>query len=541
MDRRRFLEQTAALAAFTASGGALAQQAGTPVEKRYILTSTAQFDPARPEIARMVAQACKSIGWEVEANPIDYNQGIQKVMMEHDFDMFVVNLPGTAIRIDPDFFVRGVHYSGEHRRGGFNWMGFKNERIDALAVAQSRLMNINERKKAVLEAQELIDKEQPGAPLVYAQMTMAHRSDRLTGLVPQLGEGIGGFWSDIKMRVAGDGYSRTGSNTDIKHLNPIAVTDSTEFTELAMIYDRLFRIGPEGEPVPWAASRLNVVDDTTLDVTIRPGMSWHDGKPVTADDVKFTFDYHKKWKAPFFLTALNNLVSVEISGSDTVRIRLDNPSAPFVANVMAVMFIIPKHIWEEIPEKAGVDDPLKFANDKPIGSGPFKFDHWKRGSELKVSAFGEHFNPPNCAGILRIVYGSQDALAAAIEKGECDRSRYILAPALVDRLKTTRNVVAQGYASHGLYHLGYNNKIKPFSDPAFRQALNHIIPRRAIADLVMLGYADPAASVISPVNKFWHNPAVKVANEDAKRARELLATAGYKWDARGRLLYPSWP
>jgi peptide/nickel transport system substrate-binding protein len=538
MKRRDFLKTAGAFAATTASGIAYAQQSGTPIEKRYILTSTAQFDPARPEIARLVVQACKLIGWEVEANPIDYNQGIQKVIMEHDFEMFVVNLPGTAIRIDPDFFIRGIHHSGEYKRGGFNWTGYKNAGVDELATAQSRIMNINERKRPVFEAQEIIFNDQPGSVLAYSQMTMAHRSDKLKGMVPQLGEGIGGFWSDINMEVGGDGYSRTGSNVDIKHLNPIAVVDSTEFTEISMIYDRLFRIGTDGKPVPWAASAMKIIDDNTLEVTIRTGMRWHDGQPVTAEDVKFSFDYHKKWKAPFFLAALNNVVSVEVTSSDAVRIRLESPSAPFVSNVMAAMFLIPKHIWEGVTEKANVDDPLKFANDNPIGSGPFKLDYWRRGSELKVSAFREHFSPPKCAGMIRIVYGSQDALAAAIEKGECDRSRYILSPALVDRLRSVKNVVAKGYPSHGLYHLSYNTMIKPFDDPAFRQALNLILPRQMISDLVLLGYADPGASIISPVNEFWHNPAVKVPTEDAKQARQMLSQAGYAWNTEGKLLYP---
>lgn len=541
MDRRYFIKGAAAVAATAASGIAHAQQAGTPLEKRSILTCTAQFDPARPEIARLVAQACKSIGWEVEANPIDYNQGIQKVIMEHDYEMFVVNLTGTAIRIDPDFFIRGVHYSGEYKPGGNNWMGYKNDRMDELSIAQSRMMNIDERKKLVFEAQEIAFNDQPATVLAYPQITMAHRSDKLKGLVPQLGEGIGGFWSDINMEAAGDGLSRTGSNTDVKHLNPLAVVDTIEFAELAIIYDRLFRIGPDGKPVPWAASAMNVVDNNTIDLTIRSGMRWHDGKPVTVEDVKFSFDYHKKWKAPFFLTALDNVDAVELPGADTVRIRLKDPSAPFVSNVLAAMSIIPKHVWEGIPESANIDDPLKLPNDQPVGSGPFKVEYWRRGSELRFSAFSEHFNPPKCAGMIRIVYGSQDALAAAIEKGECDRTRYILSAALVDRLKSVKGVIAKGYPSHGLYQLSYNDKIKPFDDPAFRRALNHVMPRKLISELVLLGYADPGASVISPVNEFWHNSAIEVPTEDIKKARDLLAAAGYGWNAQGKLLYPHGP
>jgi peptide/nickel transport system substrate-binding protein len=536
MDRRGFITSAAALAAASAGGLVRAQPRHAAVAGRSILTCTAQFDPARPEIARLVAQACKSLGWDVQANPMDYNEGIQKVIMQHDFEMFLVFLPGTSIRIDPDFFIRGVHDSAEDKRGGFNWMGYHSAQLDTLATAQARLMKAGERRKPVVDAQSVIFADQPGTVLAYSQMTMAHRADKLSGLVPQLGEGIGGFWSDINMKVTGDGYSRSGANADVKHLNPVAVADSTEFAELSILYDRLLRLDPDGKPVPWAASAVKLVDDRTIELTLRPGMRWHDGKPVTADDVKFSFDYHKQWKAPFFLTALNNVSSVDLPNASTVRIKLDNPSAPFFSNVLATMFIIPRHVWEGIAAKG---DPLRYANEQPVGSGPFKFDYWRRGTELKMSAFKAHFNAPKCAGIIRIVYGSQDALATAIANGECDRTRYILTPALVDRLKTVKNVVAKGYPSHGLYHLAYNNRIKPFDDPAFRQALNYVMPRQMISQLVLLGYADPGASIISPTNAAWHNPSVTVPPESVKTARALLAKAGYGWDGQGRLLSPA--
>lgn len=539
MGRREFVKGVAALTSAAAISGIVrAQQVGAGVEKRSILTCTAQLDPARPEIARLVALACKSLGWEVESSQMDYNASINKVVMQHDFEMFLMYFAGVALRIDPQFFIHSMHHSAENKSGGVNWMGYRSDRLDALATLQGRSMDGEKRRKQAFEAQEIIFQDQPGTVLAYPQIMMAHRSDRLKGLVPQSGEGIGSFWSDINMEVTGDGYSRTGINVDIKHLNPIASNDGLEFTELSMIYDRLFRIGPDGKPVPWAATAIKMVDGQTLDLTLRQGMRWHDGRSVTTEDVKFSFDYLKKWKAPFFLAALNNVNAVSLPGANTVRLKLENPTAAFVSNVLAAMFIIPKHIWQDIPGKAGADDPLKIQNDKPIGSGPFRFDHWRRGSEMKVSAFREHFNPPKCAGIIRIVYGSHDAIAAAIERGECDRSRYLLSPALVDRLKNVNNVVAKGYPSHGIYHLAYNNRIKPFSDPAFRQALNYAMPRQTIRDLVLLGHADPGASVIAPANALWHNPAIKPPAEDVRKARDLLARAGYSWNAQGRLLYP---
>ncbi len=131
--------------------------------------------------------------------------------------------------------------------------------------------------------------------------------------------------------------------------------------------------------------------------------------------------------------------------------------------------MIPKHIWQDIPEKVNLDDPLKFPNEKPIGSGPFKLDYWDQGREYKATAFKEHFSPPKCAGIIGIVYGSHDAIAAAIEKGECDRTRYILKPSLLLDLQKVKNVVAKGYPNHGFYTLTYHTRRPPLDRPGLPQ------------------------------------------------------------------------
>jgi peptide/nickel transport system substrate-binding protein len=541
MDRRQFLLGSAAatVAGMGAAGAQSTHAPGAIVDKRALITSNAQFDPARPEIARLISQACQSLGWQCDANPMDYNQGIQKVVMEHDFEMFLVILAGQPIRIDPQVFIHGLHHSSEIRRGAFNWAGYKNPRVDQLAEEQSQILDLEARRKPVFEAQRLIFEDQPGTVIAYPQFTQAHRSDKIRGLVPQLGEGIGSFWTDLSMEVTWpDGYSRTGANTDVKFLNPLAANDVVEFAEIGAIYDRLYRIDPSGKPIPWAATGLTIVDPTTIDVALRSGMKWHDGQPVTAEDVKFSFDYQKQWKAPFFAASLNNIESVTITGASAIRIKMARPFAPIISNLLAGLFLIPKHVWEKIPG-GNIEDPLKFANENPIGSGPFRFEYWRRGAELKLGAFKEHFAPPKSAGFLRIVYGSHDATAAAIERGDCDRTRYILSASHVDQLKKARNVDARGYPTHGFYHLAYNNRIAPFNIPAFRQALNHVMPRQSTSELVMLGYAEPGGSVISPANAFWHNPEIKAPAEDVKKARDILAAAKFTWDSQGRLRYPT--
>jgi len=217
---------------------------------------------------------------------------------------------------------------------------------------------------------------------------------------------------------------------------------------------------------------------------------------------------------------------------------LSEPHAPLMNNFFAQIFILPRHIWQDIPEKAQVDDVLNFANENPVGSGPFRFDYWDRGKELKVSANADHFQPPKCAGIIRITYGSHDAMAAAIEAGECDRTRYILKPALVQDLDKIAGVAGRGYASHGMYGFMFNHLRGPLQDRAFREAIDLLIPRDVIRDVVMAGFATNGGSVIAPANEFWHNPAVAGRSHNVKKAKDVLAAAGYSWDGDGKLHYP---
>lgn len=538
MTRRRFLARSAAagMVVGAAPYAMFARAAGKPVESMNILTSNASFDPVRPEMGRLIAQACQGIGWDVKLAAEDYNLGISKVFGEKDFDMFIVRWSGQENRIDPETFIHMQH----HRDGNYNKWGYDNPKVNALAEAQQMEMDVEKRRAIVFEAQQVLFDDTARSPIVNPNMTNAYREDRLEGLVPMLGEGIGSFWSDIKMSVKqGDGHVRTGQTSPLKNLNPVAATDSNEFKELRMIYDRLMQVGPDGALVPWAAQSVNAINATTVEVVLREGMRFHDDEPVTIEDVKFSFDYHKQWKAPYFSSTLEKIESLEISGVNTLRIHLVEPYAPLMVSILASLFILPQHIWKDIPEKVNVDDVLNFANEKPVGSGPFRFDYWDQGKELKVSANTEHFNAPKCAGIIRIAYGSHDAMAAAIEAGECDRTRYILKPALVQDLDKVPGCAGRGYPSHGFYDLGYNHLRGPLQDRTFRAAVDLVIPRDVIRDVVMSGFADNAGSVIAPANKFWHNPAVQANTTNVAKAREILAGAGYSWDADGKLLYPA--
>jgi peptide/nickel transport system substrate-binding protein len=540
MKRRDFIKKsTGVLAGASATAAMLPNigvAAGKKVESMQLLTANASFDPVRPEMGRLISQSCKSIGWDVELAAEDYNLGITKVFKEFDFDMFIVRWTGRANRVDPETFTRMMF----HQKGNYNKWGYNNTTVNVLTDAQQEEMDVEKRRDLILDTQQMLFEDAAASPIVHPSMTNAYREDRLDGLVPQLGEGIGSLWTDLNVRVkSGDGYVKTGQTSPLKNLNPISVHDSNEFKELRMIYDRLIQVGPDGGIVPWAATSIKAQDSTTIDITLRDGMKFHDGKPVTVEDVKFTFEYFRKWKAPFFSSSLEKFESINITGRNTMQIKLVGPHAPLMINFFAQIFIIPKHIWQDIPEKVDVDDVLNYANENPVGSGPFRFDYWDRGKELKVSANKDHFNAPKCAGIVRIAYGSHDAMAAAIEAGECDRTRYILKPSLVQDLNKISGIVGKGYPSHGWYGFMFNHLRGPFKDRAFRTALDMIVPRDVIREVVMSGFATNGGSPIAPANEFWHNSSIKSRSFNVKKARKILQEAGYSWDGSGKLHYPA--
>ena len=94
-----------------------------------------------------------------------------------------------------------------------------------------------------------------------------------------------------------------------------------------------------------------------IDVTIRTGHTFSDGKPVTADDVKFSFDYMKEWKAPYFTQHLSRVASVEVLAPDKIRFRLTEPYAPFIMNTLGQMYVLPKHVWEPLVTELGIAEP----------------------------------------------------------------------------------------------------------------------------------------------------------------------------------------
>src|SRR5699024_9829104 len=144
------------------------------------------------------------------------------------------------------------------------------------------------------------------------------------------------------------------------------------------------RINVDGLPEPWAAEEVHWETDTTLNIKLRDDMNWHDGKPVTADDVKFSFETPMTGEAPMYQPFVEIIDSIDIINEHELVFELKEPLSAFETASLAKLNIVPKHIWEPILEdlENKPENLESYQEDTPIGSGPYTFHNWKTQEEV---------------------------------------------------------------------------------------------------------------------------------------------------------------
>jgi peptide/nickel transport system substrate-binding protein len=368
---------------------------------------------------------------------------------------------------------------------------------------------------------------------MHHKILRAYNQEKFKDIILAPGTGPWSFWTDWSATPTGSQrVFRQASPADFKTLNPIMAQLITDQWLMEHIYDSLMRIGADAKPQLWAATKYEWLDGTTIDVTVREGMTFHDGKPVTLEDIRFSFEYSRK--SGYLLSFLQNLESVEIMGDNKLRFKLKEPDAGFIFTVLCQVYILPQHIW------GAIDNPATFANENPIGSGPFKFNYYRRDEELSLNAFKEHFAPPKNDGFLHVVYGNIEAIVGALERGEIDSTAApVLDTLQAERLAKLPDIKVVSPLTFGMYMLEYNTRIPPLNDVHFRRAISYAVPVPLMINRIWDGLAVPAGAMISPENKFWHNSNLPPWPYDMEKAKEELRQAGYEWDDQGRLYYPA--
>ena len=413
-----------ALAAATLTLGSAGAAAEPMGELRLLTWTKAQF-PIQYEMAIVLAEAWSELGIESKIDPVNFpNPMIERIFNTHDFDAAVIAFTPQLQRLDPDFYTYNTFHSDRAVAGGWNFSGVMDPGLDELLVAQRQEYDFEARAGLVSQIQKQLYDANAWIPIVNADVLQVfNKANFRDPVIPKV-SGFNDVVAFFTLKPTGerDVVRWATEITDLKTINPVLASESSQVRLVYLIYDTLMRIGPQGEPQFWAATALDAVDDTTLDATIREGMTFHDGNPVTAEDVAFTFNYMKEHKAAYYNATLGQLESATATGPNTVRFKLANPFAPFTTQTLAMVPIVPKHIWE------GVEDPTTFENVPAVGSGTYRFGHWKKAQEFKVERFDGHFQPADNAGLLVIFYGTSEAAYTALIKQEADVLDSIPAP-----------------------------------------------------------------------------------------------------------------
>ena len=488
------------------------------------------------EMANYIAEEWEKLGLSIKVEPWTYPQPLLKNAFKEEklFDVVIAYWSSLPARIDPNFFT----YIKFHSNHPVWNAGYSNPEFDRLSEKQLETYDPEERKKIVFKLQKILFQDVPEIPVAsWVQIHALNTSKFDIDYVPAH-NGLRSIWNYLRISPkTEDEVFRLGKGSAQNTWNPLAVQSATDVMFMRLIYDRLIQIGTQGEPKMWVAENIETINETTFRVSIRKDLKFHDGVPLTAEDVKFSFDYLKEWKAPYFLKYLEPLQKVELVDQYALKFHLAKPFAPFIMNCLGQVFILPKHIWKDIPDKVKVKKPQEYLNVPPIGSGIYKLDYWKEGEEFKLIRNADHFMVPK-VDVLVIVFGSTEIEISALKKGSIDRVWVPIQPMKAKELEKEKNIRLFRAESIGYSGPQFNCGRPPLNDKKLRQALAFAIPYERIIDDIFLGVAGKSASLIMPSNQFWHNPDMELRHFDLEKAKSLLKEAGYRWDDDGRLCYP---
>lgn len=497
---------------------------GDTTDEITLLYPNQAYDPARAQIGLMVAQEWRKLGFDVTATAMDYSQ-LQQVLAKEPqkFDAFIAGFTGNPERYDPDIMLRQPFICSSSKADVSNYFRYCNKNYDKLVEQQAGEIDVGKRRKLVTQAQQTLAKDAPAVALYHLRTLSAWNSRRFTADTPFTAEGSWYSWALEARPLTDDRTLKVGQTFDIGSANPFAVTDGGNSEYFKLLYDTLTRVTPTGETVPWAAKEWKYVNPTTVEVQLRTDLAFHDGGPVTASDIAYSYKIFKQGEgqAAEYKPFLDPIRSVEARGKYALSFNLSEPYAPLPTTAFSQIFILPQHVWKKVNSR------VDFDNTPLVGSGPFRWDYWRKGEEVSLKANPKHFAAPAVDGLLGVTYSNSDAVLRALVSQEIDIEETSLLPSQYKQLSKYRHLKRSAVPDIGVYYLGFNLSTGPFKNREVRKAMTYSIPYDRIVDTVFNGYAEPGQGFIAPANRKWHDQELKPPEYDVSTARKMLRDAGY--------------
>ena len=328
--------------------------------------------------------------------------------------------------------------------------------------------------------------------------------------------------------------------TDIQTLNTTLTSDVYSSWITGFIFDFLISTNPvDGTDAPGLADYWEIAEDqVTYTFHLNPNATFHDGTPVTAADVEFTFqsvlaEDSLSVRRTTVAATLQELVVVD---DHTVQFIALAPSSTFVNDVAGQFGILPKHVWESVPFAEFGADPGSTGQDpaRVVGSGAFKFVEWVQNDHVTLERNPDYWDTVNVPVIDRYIFrvvADGNAALQSVITGESDILVGVPYTAVEPTRQSNPDLTVVDYETvlFNFYHT-YQN---PESDSLFkeipvRQALHFALDRELVAQVAYQGFAEPAMGT-QPVLSVAYAPdrINTVYNYDPDRARQLLEEAGW--------------
>lgn len=301
------------------------------------------------------------------------------------------------------------------------------------------------------------------------------------------------------------------------------VTGYPGWNLLTLQYDTLYQFDLAGVPQPWLVTNSEASEDgLTVTLDLREDVTWNDGEALTAEDVKFTFDYFKEFPHGRFTRDLTPVETTETDGDYRVILTLSAPTPNLEQSILADVPIMPQHIWAEIDNP----DDVVFDSVTNVGSGPYKIVEYEPDQFYRFEANADYFaGAPTVNDLVFVQYADDAGTLAGFLAGEVDMMVGPAQPEQIGLMQAIDGVEVSEGPLFTTQMLIYDMEKAPFNNLVVRQAMSLAIDRQDMVDTIYLGKATVgSAGWTHPVSAFF-NDAVVTAH-DPEAAMALLDEAG---------------
>jgi peptide/nickel transport system substrate-binding protein len=506
------------------------------------MTGQAGRTATMEELAPRTAEDLSAIGINAESGGRPNAEVVDDIINDRRAaDLWMAMSTSSPDRLDPqEFLLRET--IGNAGKGGLNLANWANCEYSGLALEQATVAS-DQRRELIDDAFQVAAEEYAHMMIVGDLDSQIVHSDSVNvNSAGDAGIRISNPISLIDSRPAsGDEIQMSVNAATMARKNwMIQQQGETFFLWNALIFSPLVSYDQNYELMNSLASDYTESDDATqVTVTIAEDAEFHNGDPVTADHVKFTYEFFQNNSAEVYKVTDIPFSSINVVDEKTVEFNFETPYPLFVTRDMATFGILHEDQWQEADGDAGGFQ----VPDDVWGSGPFELESFQADQSARLSAFDGHPNfQPDHSLVLR-GFEDETSAATAFENGDIDLVT-LVTPGTVDRLGGQGDAVS--YTSLGLYGgpaIYPQYPMPTVKHKPMRQAIGTAIDRQNMNDVVLFGQGSVQTHslFITEEHPFFPEDTVRYTEDpsgDVDAAISVLQDAGWGWDQDERLHYP---